>query len=85
MPTEKKIATKYKVGQKIWHINNGFVECEEVKSIFENTWGDMLVAVHPPKFSEGRYSFHDGDVYAEDTVFPTKAALIKNLAEQENE
>ena len=75
--------SKFKIGQKVWHISNGYVQCQTIMGLIVDKWGAVLVAFVHPDFNSGDYEFKNKELYSEDDLFATRDALMKNIKEQE--
>lgn len=72
---------KYKFGQKVFTIKNGFLESFTIKGIFLDRWGESV------KYTDSKLSDSGtlGDTYFEYELFPTKKALLKDLESEETD
>lgn len=80
-----KLKQKYKVGQNIWYIANGYVTNDTIKAVFVDRYDDILYSVDLVQYQGGEYRIDMNLIISECDVFPTKEALIKSIKEQEEE
>lgn len=83
MNEEKPVKSKFKIGQKVWYIGRGYVDCEVIRSIFINKWDDVLIGFYTSQLEGDKHSFDSDDVFSQDSIYPTKDALIKHIKSTE--
>lgn len=86
----KKIKSKYKLGQKLYFIGRYGMDCQIVQAIF-NRGEDIQYSFaeaswkYNPDEKEGYLKSKSEDLQFESDVYPTREALLKALKEQELE
>lgn len=85
MEETKPVKSKFRLGQKVWYIGDGYVCNEVIKAIFANKWNEVLYVFETLKYEGGLHSVSYESTYAEDNIFATQADLIKSIKEAEYE
>lgn len=83
----KEIKAKYKIGKLMWYLKNGSLYGQKIRAVFLDKWGSMKYAFDVPMWSsvDDCYKFPDKDVKDEDEIYPSKAALIAFIEEQDDD
>lgn len=76
---------KFKIGQKVWYIANGYVTSDIVKGMFVDKWDDIILSFQSSEFTENKYCFQNGNTISQDNAYTTKEALIKYIKEEVND
>lgn len=77
--TDKFPKAKYKIGQEVYLISNGYISREIIKGMFLDKHGELMYSIYKAEFGDMKYSFDNDDVHCEDNLYPTKDALIKSI------
>lgn len=83
--TEKVLKSKYRLGQKVWYIADGYVTSDVIKSVFTNHWGEVAIGFYKAQWEgeKSSYILTGTDVKEEYEVFLTREALIKSIKNQD--
>lgn len=81
------VKAKYKIGQKLYHINDGYVSCQTVQAILVRgeevlySFDSDIPFKYDPDASY--YKLMSSSTYNEESLYPTKDALIKSIKESD--
>lgn len=78
------IKAKFKIGQKVWYIADGYVDSKVIKAIFIDKHDCVCYSMQSPIFAELNYSLKYDVVKGEDCLYLTKKALIKSIEDTED-
>ena len=81
----KTIKAKFKFGQMVWYIANGYVTNATVKAVFVDKWDGIQYSVLPADYEAGKHTIEDDNAISEASLYPSKKALIKSIENQEPE
>lgn len=86
---DKKSKAKFKVGQKVWYIADGYIAVGFVQGLFLNKHGNIMVSLNTLecnyKNDPAFYYVNDDGVKHQDDVYPTKEALVSYVKKVEDD
>ena len=84
----KTLKSKYRLGQKVWFIDNGYVRFSEITAVFIDKYDTVMCGFTGLRFettftmnvgSSSKYYISDDQCVEEAHVYPTREALIKSI------
>ncbi len=81
---DKAITSKFKLGQKVWTIRNGYVEHGTIGCLLRNKHDEVLVSFGYIDFNDGKYYYDSDEMISAEDVYVSKKALLKHLENQED-
>ena len=82
---QKKFKHRFKIGQEIWYIANGYVCKDTIRSIFVDKWDIVKYGFVNMIYRDNTYQIADSICKHESEVFATQEDLIKFIKEQSYE
>ena len=83
MSESKPAKSKFRLGQKVWYIGNGYVCNEVIKTIFVDKLDSINYGFETIKYGDNIYSVNSEDMQDEGNVYATQAELIKSIKDTE--
>lgn len=79
---ENKLKAKFKFGQKVFTIKNGFLESVTIHAIYVSHYDEVKYSGY--KLNQDG-TFYKDNTYYENELYSTKKALLKKLENEETE
>lgn len=81
----KAIKSKFRIGQKVWYIANGYVSSGRIEMVFNDKYDCMCYSMQRPILSDEKYTVGYELVKGEDSLYSTKEALIKSIKDTQDD
>lgn len=83
--TEKLPKAKFRIGQMVWYIANGYVSNTTIRAVFQDKWDSIAYGLRQADYTSPNHVIHEDNVKYEHELYPSKEALIKSIKEQEDD